>query len=67
MSKIFKLRCMECNKLVNTMIRQKCFRCYERSKLPIREAKKRAREKIRLYYCLDGRRRFDKDSEPKFK
>ena len=67
MNKIFKLRCVECNKLVNTLIRQKCFKCYERSRLPIREAKKQAREKIRLYYCLNGRPRFDKDSETKFK
>ena len=67
MIKVLKLRCVECSRLVNTLILQKCFKCYNRSRKPIREAKKGATEKIRLYCCLDGRRKFDQDSEPKFK
>ena len=62
------LRCEVCHKLVNTLIRSQCFTCYERTRRRARAAKTRgARFKIRLYYCLDGRRKFNETSEPNFR
>ena len=63
----FQLQCELCQKLVNSLIRSKCLRCYELTGRPTTAAKKRARNKIKLYYCLDGTRSFNENSEPKFR
>ena len=61
MSKVIKLRCAKCQKLCNTLIQQKCFKCYDESRRPTHQAKKGAKAKIKPYYCLDGRRAFNKE------
>ena len=55
------LRYEVCDKFFNKLIRSQCFTCYERT------VKTRACFKIRLYYCFDGRRKFNETSEPNFR
>lgn len=63
----WKLQCEQYQTFANMLIGDLCPRCYHRNRRPTRKAKIRTQEKINVYYCLDGRQSFGKNSKPNFK
>ena len=64
---IWKLQSEQYQTFVNMLIGSLCPKCYHRNRRPTRKAQKCTQEKIKVYYCLDGRKSFGKNSEPNFK